>query len=342
MARMRWGSVTSMRWGSVMRMQWGSVKWKRWGLLARMRWGSVKWTRRGLVAAELVLVFVGLSEWNAAAQTPATTTPSDEDFHVYTDAPRLLLSKARLRLLQREHERQTARWQQLDALIGGGAPMPEPGFALALYFQVAKDQAAGKKAVDWALSDRANNQKDLRQLALVFDWCAPVMTKAQADKLAEKIERGLTGSAPAPAAASPKASGEVNDVAQQSARALAAIAIADRMPDHGNAILSALVEQWWRGAVMKRVEKGVPAAPREQFYAMYEMMHAIRDNLKIDLRETASAYFKTAPIDHLSGHYPPPLQSPENEYRVPIYIRDGDPDITNATMSRAAELAMVA
>jgi hypothetical protein len=289
-----------------------------------MRWGSV--------AVGLVLVFAGLSEWNAAAQAPTTTTPSDEDFHVYTDAPRLLLSKARLRLLQRERERQTERWQQLDALIGGGAPMPEPGFAWALYFQVAKDQAIGKRAVDWALSDRTDAQKDLRQLALVFDWCAPVMTKAQADKLAEKIGHGLTG----------PASGESNDVAQQSARALAAIAIADRMPDHGNAILRALVEQWWRGAVMKRVEKGVPAAPREQFYAMYEMMHAIRDNLKIDLRETASAYFKTAPIDHLSGHYPPPLQSPENEYRVPIYIRDGDPDVTDATMSRAAELTMVA
>ena len=216
--------------------------------------------------------------------------------------------------------------------------MPEPGFAWALYFQVARDPAAGKRAVDWALSDRADAQKDLRQLAIVFDWCAPVMTKAQADKLGEKIERGMAGTASGAAASGDSET----DMTRQSARAMAAIAIADQLPDHANAVLSALVVQWWRGIVIKRIEKGLPPAPREQFYAMYEMMHAIRDNLKIELRDDASAYFRTLPIDHLSGHYPPPLESPENEYRVPIYVRDGDPDITDATMSRAAELAMVA
>jgi hypothetical protein len=265
-------------------------------------------------------------------QTPA----ADEDFHVYTDAPRLLLTKQRLRLLQREHQRGTARWQQLDSLISGGAPLPEPGFAGALYFQVAKDPAAGKKAIDWALSAEAHADvpKDLRQLALVFDWCGPLMTKAQSDKLGEKIERGITAVNPAKDPAT--------DVAAQDARVLATIAIADRFADHGNAILSALVLQWWRGDVVKRVASGKPAAPREQYYAMFEMMHAIRDNLKIEMRESAQAYFKTLPIDDLAGHYPPPLPTPENEYRVPIYVREGDPDVNDATMARAAELAMVA
>lgn len=77
-------------------------------------------------------------------------------------------------------------------------------------------------------------------------------------------------------------------------------------------------------------------------YALYEMLHAIRDNLKIDLRESAGPYFKTLPIDHLAGHYPSPFQAPENDYRVPIYSREGEPDLAEATMSRAAELAMVA
>ena len=79
----------------------------------------------------------------------------DEDFHVYTDPPRLLLTKQRLRLLQREHQRGTPRWQQLDSLISGGAPLPEPGFAAALYYQVAKDPAAGKRAIEWALGAEA-------------------------------------------------------------------------------------------------------------------------------------------------------------------------------------------
>lgn len=278
-----------------------------------------------------------------AASAPGQS-PADEDYHVYTDSPRLLLTKQRLRLLQRERDRQSVRWQQFDSLISGGVPMPEPGIARALYYQVTKDPAAGKQAVEWALG--ADSQKDLRQLAIVFDWCGPVMTKAQADKLAEKIERGLgigagsTGSAavsPSNPAIEPAA-----DIVQQNARALAAVAIADRLPDHGNAILGALIQQWWRGVVAKRIAKGQPAAPREQYYAMFEMMHVIRDNLKVELREAAPLYFRTLPIDDLAGHYPPALPTPENEYRVPVYVREGDPNVTDATMARAAELAMVA
>lgn len=266
--------------------------------------------------ARIVLVSLALP---VLAQNP----DSDEDYHVYTDSPRLLLTKQRLRLLQRERSRQSMRWTQLDALITGGAPMPEPGFAWALYYQVARDEAAGKRAVEWALGDT----QDLRQLALVYDWCGPVMSKAQSDRLGSKIEKMLAGS---------------DDAGRQSARALAAIAIADRLPDRGEAILRDVIVNWWRGAVVKRIENGRLAIPREQFYIFYEMMHAIRDNLKIELRESAEAYFKNVPIDHLAGHYPAPLETPENEYRVPVYVRDGDPDVKDAILSRAAELSMVA
>jgi len=131
-------------------------------------------------------------------------------------------------------------------------------------------------------------------------------------------------------------------VRQQSARALAAIALADRLPDHGEAILRGIVEQWWRGVIAKRIDSGQPAIPREQLYWFYEMLHAIRDNLKIDLRESNSGYFKTLPVDHIAGHYPAPFEAPENEYRVPIYAREGEPDLKEAVMSRAAEFAMVA
>jgi len=216
------------------------------------------------------------------------------------------------------------RWQQFEALMAGGAAMPEPGIAWALYYRVAQDQSAGKKAVEWALGDT----KDLRQMALVFDWCGPVMTKAQADRLGAKLEAALATSPP-------------DDVKTRSARTLAAIAIADRLPDHANGELSAIVEKWWRGNIVKQIEKDQPAIPREQLYWLYEMMHSIRDNLKIDLRESAAGYFSQLPVDHLAGHYPAPYPASENEYRVPIYARDGDPDIPDMVMARAVELAMV-
>lgn len=250
----------------------------------------------------------------------------DEDYRVYTDAPRLLLTPQRLRLVKRENERQSLRWQQFDTLMSGGAAMPEPGFAGALYYRTSGRAPVGQQAVEWALSNAAT---DLRQLALVFDWCGPVMNEAQAERLGVKLEKAL---AVAPSA----------DVRQQSARALAAIALANRLPDHGEAVLKPIVETWWRAGVAKKLKTGIGAIPREQTYALFELLHATRDNLKIDLREDAPGFFKALPVDHVVSHYPNPYPAPENLYRIPVYIREGEPDLTEAALSRAAELAMVA
>src|SRR5512138_260064 len=85
----------------------------------------------------------------------ACAAPSgDEDFRVYTDTPRLLLRPARLRLLRRERDRQSERWQRFAALVTGEPA--EPGFAQALYATVAKDTSAARQAVDWALTPGAD------------------------------------------------------------------------------------------------------------------------------------------------------------------------------------------
>jgi hypothetical protein len=206
--------------------------------------------------------------------------------------------------------------------------MPEPGFAWALSYQVSRQPAAAKQAIEWALGDST----DLRQLALVFDWCGPAMTMAQSDRLAAKIQTALAK----PVRAS------VNDVRGESARVLAAIALADRLPDQGNGVLREIVENWWHKQVIPQLASGRPALPREQRYALYEMLHALRDNTKVDLRESAAAYFKELPLAHLTGHYPAPLAAAENEFMIPIYLHDGNPDPADAAMSRAAGLAMVA
>ncbi len=281
---------------------------------------------------------------------------ADEDFHIYTDAPRLLLNRQRLRLLQREHERTSMRWEQFDTLISSGAPMSEPGFAYALYYRasgspsgggqaassagnsVAGNSAtAGKNALEWALSDVAKPESagDLRQLAFVFDWCAPLISPAQTDRLAAKIQRGIAATQGAADVRAP-------NVWTQDARVLATIAIADRLPDHGAAILSEVVEKWWRGGMVPRLGRGEPAVPREQVYALYEMMHALRDDVKIDLRESAEEFFKQLPMDHLTGQYPTPFPGPEGLFHIPVYARAGEPDLTEAALARAAEMAMVA
>ena len=211
--------------------------------------------------------------------------------------------------------------------------MAEPGFAWALYYQVTRQPNAAKQAIDWALLKDAAEPGVLRQLALVFDWCGPALTPAQSDRLAVKIETAL---------AKP-ANTSVNDVRGQSARVFAAIALTDRLPDQGNAILGEIVQKWWRAQIVPQLAANLkPALPREQRYALYEMLHALRDNVKVDLRESAAGYFKDLPVAHLTGHYPAPFSAPENEFLIPVYLHDGNPDPTDAAMSRAAGLAMVA
>lgn len=211
--------------------------------------------------------------------------------------------------------------------------MAEPGFAWALYYQVTRQAAAAKQAIDWALKDGiAPDAAVLRQLALVFDWCGPAMTPAQSDRLAAKIQEALAKAANTTA----------DDVRGQSARVLAAIALADHLPDQGNTILSTIIQKWWRAQVVPQLAAGRPALPRQQRYALYEMLHAVRDNLKMDLRESAAGYFKDLPLAHLTGHYPAPFAAAENEFLIPVYLHDGNPDPADAAMSRAAGLAMVA
>jgi hypothetical protein len=248
----------------------------------------------------------------------------DQDLRVYRDAPRIWLNQQRLRLLERERERRSARWEAFAALIEGGAQMPEPGFANALYFRVTRQDSAGRRAVDWALGDAT----DLRQLALVFDWCGPVFRAGEADRLAAKIQQGLAGGGA--------------DLARQNARVLAAIAIADKLPDNGEAVLREVVRGWWPRDVIAKLEAGQPAIPREHLYALMEMFHALRDNTRVDLRETAIDYFQSLPLEFLAAHYPAPLPAAENEYRIPVYVGDREPDLKAATLSRAAGLALVA
>src|SRR5207245_7915923 len=83
-----------------------------------------------------------------AARLAAQNRP--DGFRVYSDAPRLFLRPARLKLLRRERERQSLRWEQFDGLWTGNAPFAEPGWTAALRYQIAQDDAAGKKAVAWA------------------------------------------------------------------------------------------------------------------------------------------------------------------------------------------------
>jgi len=186
---------------------------------------------------------------------------SPDEYRVYTEHPRLFLNAQRLRLLKRERSRESMRWRQFELLVRAAAQLPEPGFALALYFEVTGDEAIGKRAVDWALGPGA----DLRQLALVYDWCQPLLTPAQSKTLAAKIQR-LADQKSLPT------------IEGQRDRVLAVLAIAGDLKHPEESYLRETVEQWWRGQLAPALKDGRVTVPLHELFALLEILHAVRDN----------------------------------------------------------------
>jgi hypothetical protein len=239
----------------------------------------------------------------------------------------LFLRPARLKLLRRERERQSLRWEQFEALWTGNAPFQEPGWTAALRYQIAQDVPAGKRAVAWA----AGQGTDVRQIALVADWCAPLFTGTDQTRILAKLRRAVDGPAP-------------KTIAEARNKVLAAIVLSETQQDVAEKALASVFDGFWLGSFIASLRAAKSRVPNAEASAMLELMHAVRDNINFDLRDTFPAWFKEYPLIHLMSHYPPPFPASENEYRIPadIEIDKRGPDLNKAMLSRAAELAMVA
>jgi hypothetical protein len=256
----------------------------------------------------------------------AQTAGDDDPIVVSTEHPRLLLRPARLRLLRRERDRTSVRWNQFQIFMQGHAAMPETGFSKALYYQVAGDKDAGHEAITWALGQGS----DLRQLALVYDWCQDLLSPAQQRDLAARLQKGIADTA-------------ANDaIPAVRSRTMAAVALFDHVPQGPRQELEKTVRGWWARKMVPELAAGRSVVAREDAYALYELLHVMRDNTNLDLRESARTFFRAFPTEHLVSYYPAPLEAPENGYYIGAARRTGEPDLRAAAFSRAAELAMVA
>ncbi len=197
------------------------------------------------------------------------------------------------------------RWQQFDTLVRGKAPMAEPGLALGLHYRVADDKASGKKAVEWAMAPNS----EVRQVAMVYDWCRELLSPQQEQAMAAKLKGAATNP-------------------------YAAVALGD------SDALELFVKQWKARHVAGR-KAGKRTLPREDNYALYELLHMVRDNTNYDLRESDPGFFKMLPVEHLLSHYPPTYPGPDGEYHIPASA-SGEPDLKRAALGRAAGFAMVA
>lgn len=266
---------------------------------------------------------VALAALLAPLAAIAQTSPAE--FSVEGPHPRLLVPPRRLRLLQRERERQSPRWLQLKSVVSAAGSLPEPGFAHALYYLAGGDAAHARQAIAWAL-DKGD---DLRQVALVYDWCFDRLAAGEAARLATALRRGLesAGRTALPSVRS---------------RLLAAVALADIEPDLAAAELKFVVEEWWQRRIIPALQRGEPAIGRDETYPLVEILHVVRDHVKVDLRQSYKAYFAALPIYHLLTYYPAVYPAAGNDFHIPVFDGAGEPDLRLAALSRAAELSLVA
>jgi len=168
-------------------------------------------------------------------------------------------------------------------------------------------------------------------MALIMDWCAPLISGDDKSQLAAKLQRAATDPRP------------VKTLPDARARVFAAVALADAQPAASEKALETVFDGFWNGFIAS-LRSGKSAVSNADAYALLEILHAVRDNLNFDLRETFPEWFRQYPLLHLLAHYPAPWPAAENEFRIPAdeAIEKSGPNITKAVFSRAAELAMVA
>ncbi len=255
----------------------------------------------------------------------AARLPGQESYGVFQQSPRVLLNEDRLRLLRREVERRTARWVQLEMLLQGGAQFPEPAFAYALGHLATGDADLAAKAIS-AVGPRTG----IRGIAQVRDWCRPALKPADLERFDQRL-----------LAATTTLPSNLDDPGLARDATLAAVALADDYPKASADALRWVHTIWWPHQ-LARIGKGqIPVAHGEAL-AFVEVLYSFEKALQLDLREGASDFFRSFPIWHLLRHYPASLPGGENDYRVPAFAGNAQPDPDVCARSRAAELAMVA
>jgi hypothetical protein len=233
-------------------------------------------------------------------------------------------------MLRRERERKSMRWEQFSALIEGGARMSEPGFSLALHGVVANSKGSCEQALAWVMKTaNGKRQGDLRQMALVYDWCKPQLS---ADATAA-LERAIL----------PALKLRPRDVTEVRSVLFASIATAEANPAAAESFLRYAFEDWWRKQTVPQLRAGDdPFSRRASLMALLEITHAFRDNFRVDLREDVPKWFGELPMRLMLAYYPAPWPAAENEYRIPAYLGEGDPDLDESVFSRVTEMALVA
>jgi hypothetical protein len=221
-------------------------------------------SRRTLASAYVVSILLSVCVSPAIARAP-------------DEPPQLLLTPKRLKRLQRDRERQTARWINFENRVNSMPDSSERGFELALYYAVTRDETRGKEAIQWALDHKCAT----RQVALIMDWCAALVSDDERQKLT--------------------ASGCVAGTTDR----------VSRLQPLRDAFFMRIVrgEDIDHLATGKELEQSGLTDPRE-LYAACEYIQAVRQTQHVDLRHDDSAFFQILPAEFLLSMKPAELAHP--------------------------------
>ncbi|MDA1314253.1 MAG: hypothetical protein O2968_13015 [Acidobacteria bacterium] len=233
------------------------------------------------------------------------------EYKVYTQHPRIWLEGRRLERLQKDAERESERWRNLQRLIKAEVDFPEEPLLRALLYQVSKDDKSAKKAVDWALaeasSDGFKKPAALRLGAIVFDWCYELLDDNQKSTLAPALfnaAKSLSGN-------------PVVGLPDLRAAVLALVAVGDHAETYA-AVLETLMKQHWEARLVPQLRDGKLLTGSEDLVALGELSHVARHNFEIEIWEQASDIFRALPLRMMMGVTPQPVRTEEGIFRVPV------------------------
>ncbi len=217
--------------------------------------------------------------------------------------PRLLLTPQRLRRLQRDRKRQTARWLNFEKRVQTVADSPERGFELALYYAVTEDEAKGREAVEWVLAHPCEQ----RQVALVLDWAGQLISEGQNARLRKPN--------------CPVGTGGAGSLAVSLRNSLFISVASDNLDNQG------------LESANKKLLEHLTSHPTDPvgLYASAEYLMTIRSIGHVDLRQDHGHFFSQLPKEFLLSLDPGQLEHPEwMSHMAALALVALDPNLENS------------
>ena len=256
------------------------------------------------------------------------------DYKVYTSHPRLWLEGRRLNRLQKDVERQSERWRNLQRLVQADVVFPEEPLLEALLFQVTGDEESGRKAIAWAAgeTDSGGFEKPdhLRLGAVVFDWCHELLSAEQKESLAQALFTAAEGLS------------RENEIGLARVRSgvMALVAVGE---DHVGyeRVLQTLMKDHWEERLLPLLRKGELLEASAELVALAELSHVARRNFEIEIWGQASDLFRALPLRLMLRVSPRPHRTEEGIFRLPVET-DRSAAVIEGTLNRIAAMVFVA